>query len=224
MRPPVDPASLPTRLGDDGVLPAPSRGDVSAVRVAAAEGGGDAEVWERLAARGHIPVSWVAHERRAFSAWCHDCKGLGFATRDGRPLICATCEGATQIVRPQPAAGLAWCVACDVAGVERAEALADELCARLVDRGVRPRGPGLYWRIAAPPITVATRRWRDLRGPFPPFGPYGRIGLADAVADDLRARDEDTAAVLSPLAAIYALGYAVDTMLSSGVVLVAPAG
>lgn len=215
-------------LGADGALPAPSRVGLAALRAAIDEGGGDAEVWERLATRGYIPPSWVSHERRRVSAWCVECGALGFATRDGPPRACPSCDGATQHTWAQPPAALAWSLAADVSGVERAEALADELCARLVARGMRPRGEGLYWRLSPAPVTVALRRWTDYRGPFPPFGPYARVDLAKAVADDLRARDalrsrgDADAELLAPLVSIYELGYAVDTLLSSGVVLVAP--
>ena len=64
-RPVTHPAVDPSRLLR------PRRAGVDVLRAAADEGGDDAEVWERLAARGHIPASWTTSERRAFSAWCH---------------------------------------------------------------------------------------------------------------------------------------------------------
>jgi hypothetical protein len=210
---------------DPSRLLRPRRAGVDVLRAAADEGGDDAEVWERLAARGHIPASWTTSERRAFSAWCHACKGLGFAYDDHQPRHCPVCHGATQLTSPQPPAALAWCVASDVAGVERAEALAEELCARLVACGMRPCGERVYWRVAAAPMTLAMRRWKGYRGPFPPFGPYAR-GEAEAVFDaDLRARGEVALAadVFDPLVQLYELGYAVDTVLGSGPMLVAPA-
>lgn len=210
---------------DPSRLLRPRRAGVDVLRAAADEGGDDAEVWERLAARGHIPASWTTSERRAFSAWCHACKGLGFAYDDHQPRHCPVCHGATQLTSPQPPAALAWCVASDVAGVERAEALAEELCARLVACGMRPCGERVYWRVAAAPMTLAMRRWKGYRGPFPPSAPTrgGRPRPCSTPTSARAARWRSRRTSSTRWSSSTKLGYAVDTVLGSGPMLVAPA-
>ncbi len=207
----------------------PARPSLAACEAVAARNEDPASLWEALASNGITPPEWLDAPRRLFGDWCAACRGLGFVYEgENRGSHCARCGGACFMGGALPSPPLALRLAADVAGVLAAEALACELVARLSSLGAAVSVERVRWRLAAPPFDVATRQWsllRSTRGLLP-FAGYAREPFDAALdadtreADRFEARVPDAPSPFDPLFRIYERGYALDTVMRSGPVLV----
>lgn len=116
---------------------APTRPKLEAARYVAKAHTTPRATWEALASRGVIPMSWLTHERRFVGSRCRVCSGTGKKTsRDYRDEeyvgACDNCDEIGVVLLETPPTRAA-CVAfaSDPEGIETAEALAREACARL---------------------------------------------------------------------------------------------
>lgn len=163
-------------VGPDFLRPPPSATSRDAADAAAREPE-TREAWERLAARGLIPLDWIDHPRRGFVMDARVAVTRGLATA-ATPTIRVPGEGRAVVLSSPPDPLVTFALGRDAAGVATAEDLAREYLARLAP--------------FAPPGSPAPDRvlWSALPASgLAPLPPSGRPGVAGAtVASELVAR------------------------------------
>lgn len=220
---------MPASRLDRSRLLKPARTSLAACEDVAARNEDPASLWEALSSNGITPPDWVDAPGRLFGDWCVACRGFGFVYEgENRGTPCPRCGGACFDAGAIPSPPLALRLAADVAGVLAAEALAAELVARLSSLGATVSVERVRWRLAAPPFDVATRQWSLLRSKHGllPFAGYARESFDAALEADAReagrfeSRWPDAPSPFDPLFGLYDRGYALDTVMRSGPVLV----